>query len=1041
MKPRRPKAGEGRIHRAASPDWEKLLGSAPVRRLPRVLVTGPPGAGKSAMLEAAGLRRTALPDDDPSGWTCWTGEHMIAFEASVGEAQSGGSGGIDGTTWKTGLTALQRSRPSRPVDAVVVAVRLEAGSGRDDPEARLDVKTMRARLDEAQALFDMRPPLAVLFTHADRLDGFEEFFGDGSAALRSAPPGVWMQRPRLYASSWAESAFDRLCADVHAIAPDRIERVDDLRGRAAAFAFPAALASARDAILGVLSDLAGASSAAPVLGFGLAAVPAPDRAIVQSDVFAEILPGAATDRIRHPSRLARLWRGAGLAAAMLAAVALLAGWGLIFVRERALIAETRLIIANLKADSEALLQAPSVDTPDFENVLEVLAALHDLPAGSASTGEPAAWERWSGLSRKTPLAAAAEAAYGQALERLLRPRLMLALRESVEAGLRDPGELYQPLKAYLMLGGAAPVLDRGLILGWAQHDWEVDRYPGPTNRAGREQLRAHLEAMLRLGAGRPPPSLVDRALAETAQRALARMDLPDRALALIRSSTYSANLSAFSLAEAVGPQAGTLFETADGRSLSSLSVSGLYTAAGFSFFLDQLSSVAERLEQDRWVMSAGGEAVGVEERLRRLGPDLLERYSREYMAAWTDMLEELRLKPLSAGEPDFPALATASASDSPLRRLVEAVAGETQVTAAAGGFDGGAEAIEGLSRIGITPPSAKSQTRAGGTLGGDFASPGSVIEARFRPFRMLVMGEPGLRPIDVLVRNLAEIRQSLQAGDSAYGGRLQLQVLNLRTNASRLPPPLSKMLEVAADAFDTEVAEASVSQLDRLVAETIGSVCRAALVDAFPFGKGGRDLPLPDFVRLFGPNGEFDRFFSQNLASLVDVSGQEWRWRTNTRLGRDLSTAALRSFQRAMDIRDAFFRTGSPTPGVSLTFKPVALSKDAEMALLDVNGTLVHVYPDGNVPTSVTWPDPGIDGSASLNLMPAVAGRQSALRFEGPWALLRLVSAATRSVAAEAVDVRFVVGGRDVGFSVTSDARLNLLALPLFEEFECPAGL
>lgn len=1034
MKPARPDAASDA---AAGADWLRGLDDVAVRRLPRFLVIGPPGAGKSAILAAAGLRRAVSGGEPPSGWTCWLGDKIVALEMPSSRPQ-GGKAGIDRKRWKAGLAALQRSRPSRPLDGAIAVFALAPPEQGAETEGRVQARAVRALLDEAADLVGAGLPLAVLFTHADRLAGFAEFFGPERADFGDPPLGTWERQARPDGPSSAEAAFDRLCAAVGAAAPDRVERAADVASRAAAFGFPAALAASKSAILGVVDELAAAGGSAPVLGFGLAGSAA-GRAVVQRSLFSAILPSRAQPS--RPPRRAGLWRNLALAAAALVGVALVAGWGLIFARERTLIAETRAAAAEIEAASGALLQASAVTAPDFENLLDVLGALHDLPAGRASVGEPAGWEAWSGVSRKASLAAAADAAYGQALERLFRPRLMLALRQSIESGLRDPRELYQPLKAYLIVGGAAPVGDDGLVLGWAQQDWEANRYPGPTNRTGREQLTAHLEAMLRLGAAPHAPSLVDRALTETAQRALARMDLPDRALALVRSSTYSASQPAFSVAAAAGPQADALFEAADGRSLSSLSVPGLYTAAGFSFFLDQLATVAGRLEQDRWVMGSGGEAVGVEERLRRLGPDLLERYSREYMAAWTEMLDQLRLKPLSAGEPDFPALAAAAAFDSPLRRLVEAVAVETEVTAAAAGFDASAEAVEGLARIGIAPPSGKSQGRAGGAFGGDFASPGAVIEARFRPFRMLVAGEPGQRPIDMLIRNLAEIRQSLQVADADRGGRLQLQVVNLRTNASRLPPPLSRLFQAAADAFETEVLEASISQLDRLVADTIGATCRAAIADAFPFRKDGRDLPLPDFARLFGPNGEFDRFFSQYLASLVDVSGKEWRWRAGSRLGRDLPGKALLSFQRAMEIRDAFFRTGTTLPGVSLTFKPVSLSKDAETAVLEVNGTPIHVYPDGNVATSVTWPDSAVDGSAGLSLVPPLAGRQSALRFEGPWALLRLLSAATRSATAEAVDLRFVIGGRDLAFTVTSDARLNLLGLPLFEDFECPAGL
>ena len=45
--------------------------------------------------------------------------------------------------------------------------------------------------------------------------------------------------------------------------------------------------------------------------------------------------------------------------------------------------------------------------------------------------------------------------------------------------------------------------------------------------------------------------------------------------------------------------------------------------------------------------------------------------------------------------------------------------------------------------------------------------PGAIIEAYFKPFHLLVEGEPGEQPIDVLIEKLAEIRDNLVAASVA----------------------------------------------------------------------------------------------------------------------------------------------------------------------------------------------------------------------------------------------------------------------------------
>ena len=80
------------------------------------------------------------------------------------------------------------------------------------------------------------------------------------------------------------------------------------------------------------------------------------------------------------------------------------------------------------------------------------------------------------------------------------------------------------------------------------------------------------------------------------------------------------------------------------------------------------------------------------------------------------------------------------------------------------------------------------------------ANPGSNIEAYFKPYHNWVEGDQGGRPIDILLRNLNEVRESLlvvanypsQSGPA--NEKLRLQVVNLRGTVSRLPKPFARMI-------------------------------------------------------------------------------------------------------------------------------------------------------------------------------------------------------------------------------------------------------
>ena len=191
---------------------------------------------------------------------------------------------------------------------------------------------------------------------------------------------------------------------------------------------------------------------------------------------------------------------------------------------------------------------------------------------------------------------------------------------------------------------------------------------------------------------------------------------------------------------------------------------------------------------------------------------------------------------------------------------------------------------------------------------------------------------------------------------------------------------------------------------------------------------------------MFGPSGLMDKFFAEYLDSIVDITGAKWAFKADSRLGQDLSVDSLRQFQRAYDIRNAFFPDGGPTPNIQLTVTPNTMSKDADMALLEVNQVVLQTSLAGNAPASFTWPGNGGSGTANISLYPELPGRESRIGKEGPWAFMRLLDAGTVSRHGEELIARFVIGGREVSYKIRVGSSYNPLFLPALGDFKCPAA-
>jgi type VI secretion system protein ImpL len=554
----------------------------------------------------------------------------------------------------------------------------------------------------------------------------------------------------------------------------------------------------------------------------------------------------------------------------------------------------------------------------------------------------------------------------------------------------------------------------------------------------------------------------DASLVAAARRSLDRMPLAERAEAVLTAALNRQSPGDFPLGGEAGPQGGLVFDTTDGADISGLTVPTLYTSEGFNgFYLPALANVARTLTGDQWVFGDKLQGADLDAALPQLGPKLLDRYAADFAASWNAALARLRLKPLAAGKPQYPSLAAAASPDSPIRLLFQAIAAETSLTPQdaavlpSGDSQAGREGMSpadlerGLARIGIDIAGRKSQNRAGGASGSGGTSaggivPGANIDARFRPFHLLVEGRPGQRPIDSLIQNFHDIYQSLlvAASNSGQGGNasLSLKLQSLRLNATRLPKELAGLVLAASDEFEGNAAETSLERLNKSLARTVTAPCREALDNRYPFAAGSAtEVSLADFARLFAPGGIIDKYFAQYLAPLVDMSGQDWQWRHETQIGQQLSAATLKQFQTAAEIRDAFFRQGETMPAIRITIAPASLNADIDMALLSIDGQIVQSYQTGSTASTVNWPGNG-SGSANLSFTPALPGRQSVLGFQGQWAIRRLLQAGTVTPNGNAIDVRFVIGGRDAAYTIRTDPGPDPFLLPALSSFTCPSS-
>lgn len=181
-----------------------------VYALPWFLVAGPPASGKTSLVLSSGLNFQTLPSQRhaehrlvrPTRSCEWRITDTAVLLDTAGRYQVEGANRDE---WAALAETLKRHRARRPLDGFLVVVSaawaLEAG----EAELEAQAKILRAQLDDVMQRTRVRFPVYLVWTHADAVEGFGQFF---SRLPRERRGEVWGATIPLAQSANAHALFD-----------------------------------------------------------------------------------------------------------------------------------------------------------------------------------------------------------------------------------------------------------------------------------------------------------------------------------------------------------------------------------------------------------------------------------------------------------------------------------------------------------------------------------------------------------------------------------------------------------------------------------------------------------------------------------------------------------------------------------------------------------------------------------------------------------------------------------------------------------------
>ncbi len=1046
---------------------------------PWYAIIGPPGAGKTTALLNAGLR-FPLADQMGQGGVAgvggtrlcdwWFTDDAVLIDTAGRYTTQDSDTAVDRAGWDAFLDVLKETRPKQPLNGLIIAFPISDLAQGSVAQRSAHAEAIRSRIKELQVRFGLRMPVYLLFTKADLMSGFTEFFDDLNRERRAQ---VWGTTFDL--TQDAGSAIGSFPGELNALIDqlnlrlfDRMQAEHNVERRARIALFPGQIASLEPVLIEFLHTAFDSrrDEAAPLLrgvyftsgtqegtpfdrltgtlarafGVNQAATrslqPVQGRSYFLERLLKDVIFGEAL-LVAHSPAVARrqsALRIAGYAAAALLVVATAAT--LLWARSigQHEIDASASALAHYEQTAQGLKLDPVADD-DLARLVPLLDQARALPRGS---DEPS----WlpALLSQRETLGASAQMVYRHALQYALLPRLIWRLEAQLRGNLNSEDFLYEGTRVYLMLGNAGP-LDASLVDAWMKLDWET-AYPGLGYASLRDSLLRHLDALL----AEPLPQVqLDGALVALVRGRIAQVPLAQRVYSRIRSSTAAQLLPPWRPSDVLDAAGATLFVRASGKPLTD-GIPGFFTTDGFhKALLPSLDSAVKSVVSESWVLGDHVEFDPNGPQMLALDRNVIGLYEADYVQAWDQMLADLNVVQLRSLPQAAQDLYILAGNESPMRSLLAIIARQLTLSVMTGGAQPGA-----------APGTSDTQFRLQTIIGTATASnaplpPGHEVDERYKALRDFVGSKPRA-PIDLALRELGDVQQqvaklaatlvSTPAATTANGAIDPL--VTLKADAARQPDPVGRWL--------TQIANNAIALRSgdpRLQLATIfnapggpGQICPAVVNGHYPFMPASSDdVSITDFARLFAPGAAMDGFASTLLGRYVDTSGKLWRLISADSTSSPVSAADVAQFQRAASIRDMYFADGETRPHFRLDITPVSADAATRQVTLELDGTTI-IYTRGvQQATQMMWPTFSLQPTMRLVFDPPAAG-ENELQATGPWALFRLFGRAHMQPQAGATDratLTFQIGKRQAVFDVRVPPQGNPLTLGMLQDFHCPS--
>ncbi|WP_343049024.1 type VI secretion system membrane subunit TssM [Simiduia aestuariiviva] len=1051
-------------------------------QMPWYIIIGPPGAGKTTALINSGLEFPLAKQDNfqPIGgvggtrncdW--WFTNDAVLIDTAGRYTTQDSHRTIDSSSWQAFIELLKKYRRRRPINGAILAISLQDLMVQTADQRAHQAKTLRARINELHQEFGLQFPIYLTFTKCDLVAGFSEFFSNLSQSEREQVWGVSFPFSQNEGSlkdniKSFENEFYQLCGRLNRRLLWRLHQERNIDKRSILQGFPARIESLSnvlndfikqtfnpnrydtDPLLRGIYFTSATQEGSPIdrmmasvsANFGLERDMGKQQANSGKTFFLNrllkdvVFPESELVGMNRKLEAGLLWgRRAAIAASLLATAGTITLWLGSISQNKHYIAEVQNYVAEYQVQRAALHQGTATN----ELIATAFSALGK--AQSVYDQEEHPWLSNLGLYDAS-VDAAADDLYKHELRTVFMPQIARQIEQKINQQQQDTDNLLESLRAYLMLFDPAQ-RKPAVISDYMSKLWQ-------NQMSGKATLQKELEDHLAMAleSGDLHNMTPNVQLVQQTQRALNRVPISQRLYAKIRSGELGDQKA--NIVAAIGTSKPTELGLNEGD--ERLEIPMLFTKTGYEALdFSANSQLLQEVEADQWLYDSD-ESIQLSDKDKK---EIAENVKRLYMAHYVDTWKNALRSVTIARHGDTRQAITQldELSDpitSPLLRLIELAVDNTSLAPLPdlpANVDAPTNLLSGRASNGL-----RFASRGLDALGNKL--PSTYVDDQFVEIHKLAFSnnnQPAaiqgyLADIEQIKELLIEIDSSANPSAAAFetaktiftaGGAGKIK--QLRIKAMDAPAPINTWLTDIADNTWALILKQAKLHIDRAWQEQVYTSYQNNLQNRYPMApQVSFEAPITEFNQYFKPGGTQHKFVQTYLSPFVDTQ----RWRLKTVDGRTigLSSASLRQFRRADDIRKVYF-SGAGSASMSFKIEPSKLDSGVRLFSLELGDARVNYSHGPRTLKPMTW-----EGGKAMRVRVIFEDLNETVHrkhYEGDWAWFRLLDASKIETTASSnvKTITFEENGRQAEFRLIANSGINPFDNRVLRNYDCPQYL